>query len=374
MQSASLLSSVLVVACAAQSDAVPTTTITVDTAEPAALVAYRDWSGDWRTARATSATTFEIDVTGAYLVAVVCQQVEGVVISQVALTPTFGPTVELPCGSPRPPQHEVSFSMVQPGFVTLERSLDLSSTGDWEVHVSAPAGTHEVVALGSEHVAVRAVSIERDTVLPPLDLAVEGIPLVASPVVATNATARERVSALLQLRSRPTDLAAQHATLLDLLKVAPPEAQLRQHVTVVAADGARKRQLRRPFQLGDSAAFALPASIGPLDWSYDAGVTVAWTSLPEHQWLRVEAGAEGDGAFNAYTLEVSASFIADTGITRATIETDLPGFEAAWLLDETRAHTRQLSTTRARESGDELSSFSELVPSQRDDSASVTCR
>jgi hypothetical protein len=85
-------------------------------------------------------------------------------------------------------------------------------------------------------------------------------------------------------------------------------------------------------------------------------MTVAWTTLPEHQWIRVEVDSE----VSSYALDVSAGFVADTGITRLTIETELPGFEAAWVIDE--PHQRRVTTMRARESGDELSSYSEMVP------------
>ncbi|MBA3503425.1 MAG: hypothetical protein H0T65_23895 [Deltaproteobacteria bacterium] len=361
MQTPSILfTSILVVACTSDSPPLPTT-IAIQTTEPAALVAVRDWTGDWRRARSTSRTTFAADVTGAYLVAVVCQELEGVIMWQVAQTLADGQTLALSCGYPEPLQHAVSFQMVQPGFVTLGNSLNLSSRGDWEVLLSAPTGAHDVIALGSDHVAVRPVVIDRDVVLPTLDLAVEGIPLVASPVTATNATASESLSAVLRLSARPADISAQHSKPLDALKITPPEAQLLQTVTVVAKEGQRQRQVRRLFQLGDNTAFVLPASLGPLDWSFDAdAVTVAWTSLPEHEWIRVDANSAYDGPFSSYTLSASASFVAETGITRVTIETDIPGFKKEWILDGTQAHLRSFRTSRSLVTGDEMSLFSEL--------------
>ena len=52
--------------------------------------------------------------------------------------------------------------------------------------------------------------------------------------------------------------------------------------------------------------------------------------------------------------ELSAHYLAATGVTRAALDTDLPGYAAAWRVDVTRPWTRIGGTTRTDPGGDEL--------------------
>ena len=94
-------------------------------------------------------------------------------------------------------------------------------------------------------------------------------------------------------------------------------------------------------------------------------LVATWTTLPEHdQLLLAVHGTTADGKTRELELELSQRFAAATGATSATLDTDLPGHQAAWRPDFSREHLRELSVVRDREGVHTASSISKLVNAQ----------
>jgi hypothetical protein len=123
--------------------------------------------------------------------------------------------------------------------------------------------------------------------------------------------------------------------------------------SVRAVNGTSFRALRRPFRVGGDLAYLLPAPLGRVQWSVDGGkLAVSWTSLPDFD--RLFAGASGNavgGSFVSGGVEMSAHFVAATGITHITMDTDIPGYNPAWRLDFAAPHHRDLFAQKGTETG-----------------------
>jgi hypothetical protein len=158
---------------------------------------------------------------------------------------------------------------------------------------------------------------------------------------------------------------------LGVVHVLPDAALLAsdvQSILVAAIVGTATRSVKRRYHQGASTQFTLPpAMVAQLVVTGDQ-LALQWSSLPPTDVLQLEhrqQTADGNGSV-MQSRELSAHYLAATGATRAALDTDLPGYAAAWRVDVTRSSGRLGGTTRTEPGGDELfTSISEnLTPLQ----------
>lgn len=342
----------------------PPVTISITTGFAPALVAFRDGvDAEWRLAGKKAETAYEATVHGPYLVAVVC--------TDPSTTPSFSGTTTTYAGwtpdDPRAlsfcradvPRYVVTGHMVQAGFVQLGDFGTQSSSTNWNYNLTAPIGTFDLIATSADRVAVRrAITVGGDlAVTAPIDLAAEGTALVATPFTALNAAAADTVTVSVGLlnATSPNVPARIYQGPLATAKVAPDAGLLAtdtQSVSVRATTATELRALRRPFRVGGDAVFALPPALDGVQWSTTGGqLSVSWGSLPELDLLIGFLGGNAAGGSTPvdYELELGSRYLAATGITHFTYETDLAGFQHAWTIDVNAAYTRQLLTQQGTE-------------------------
>jgi hypothetical protein len=144
-----------------------------------------------------------------------------------------------------------------------------SRTPDWEFELAADRGTHALVALTDDRIAVRRpITVTNETAItPPIDLQTEGDALVPVTLTPTNLDGTELVMrAVVALQASDT-LALIHTGQLASTKVAPNSVLATsdvQEVTVTVHNATVGRTVMRDFRAGDPTTFALPEALGPV--------------------------------------------------------------------------------------------------------------
>lgn len=373
MRRASLLLSILLSLWAAGCDdsASPVTVaITTDITPP--LVAFRDGlDGPWQLATQASPTRFEAKVTGPYFFAVVCEQMFGdILLVQAGRTPDDEREENIKCDFRPAAGHFVTGRMAQAGRVQIGNEIASSNLPDWVFAVSVAAGTYDLMARTDDRILLRrGVAVAGDVALTPtLDVFQGGAALAPAAFTATNATAFETVAASVQLDQAPGMLPfSVYRGPIATAMVAPSSALAAtdvQTVSIQATAGYGLRALRRPFRIGGDTAYTLPDLIGGVVWEVaDSSISVSWTSVPELDLLSASVGGMQPGStrFHNLGLDLSPRFLAETGVTRATIDLALPGFKPEWKVDFGRQYSRDLLVQRTTDGAIATSSVTEQV-------------
>jgi hypothetical protein len=347
----------------------PGTAIVVETDVAPSLIAYRDGAGAWTTPKMIDVDTFELDVHGPYVVLVACDDGAGSIITwQLARTPDDERELYMTCYEPLPDTVSVTGTMVQAGRVSAGFSSDSSQTASWSFDVGVDPGTRDVFAYDADRIVSRRnVNVAGATAIEPLDLT-QGVALVTTPLVATNATTSETVSSSINVTSTNTSFFTLFRGAAAITKLTPAGFLIgndRQSATVTARLGVSSRALRRsPFRVGDPTDFVLPAALGSVSYE-QAGTSVkaTWTTLPAHDFVEItlDAFSEDFTTYFFHDVEISPAYIAATGATSMTIDTDIPGYKPAWRIDYTKEYFRALLAVDFRSGEIATSTRSETV-------------
>jgi hypothetical protein len=321
-----------------------TTTINITTDVAPALVAFRDGSGGWRPATAKTATSFAAEVASDYVVAVACDRGGLHQTSQRARAVGDSHDLMVSCALPQQPvQHTVTGHMVQAGKLHFGGSFDQSTAADWDFHVVAPTGSADLMAITATGIALRhGIAVSGDLVVtPPVDVVNEGAPLADVSFSATNALPTETLSSSIVIDTASLSKAIVYLGPPATAKIAPDAVLVptdKQIASVFGTDGARSRALRRPFRVGDDAAFELPAPI-TAQFMVDQGqLGVGWSTLPAFDTFQISA----DNGKNFYDLDASPAFVEASGVGPVAIDTDIPGLEPSWKIDLSAPYDRSV--------------------------------
>ncbi|HWO23410.1 MAG TPA: hypothetical protein VNO30_31935 [Kofleriaceae bacterium] len=347
--------------------------ITISTAREPAAIAFRDGpDGAWQVPTAKAAGSYEIAVHGPYIVSVVCETGDGATVAtrQIARTPDDSRELDLACEELPQVSAQVKGEVVQPGAISVGGLFASSDTPDWELDMGLPAGTFDLIGVSDSRIMLRRDLAVSGTVdLQTIDIDAQGAELVPTALTAANAATGETIRALVMVTTPKNELGLVHLGAPASAKVAPAAfvtGDVRQTVTMMGQKDNESRVVRRDFRAGDATSFTLPEPIGPVEFAAQEGQLVAtWSTLPEHDKLVVAVTGElADGKARSHELALSQRYLAETGATRATLATDLPGYEAAWKLDLTREHLREAQAVRERDGEQATSGTSKLVSAQ----------
>lgn len=327
-------------------------TIDVATGVEPALVAVRDGAtAAWTAVTASAPSSYQVVVHGPYTLLVVCapgatQQR----VTERSLTPADERTQTIDCTPPPAPGAQATLSgrMTQSGLVAAGDGRDTSVADDWSFDIDLTAGTHDLVAVARTMIGFRrGIDVTNDvTLATTVNLLTEGAPYIMAPLVVPNPGTGEVLRARVTLRTATTPAAAPIQLSLGLPAGAllAPNALLvatdEQVATVSATKDGATRSRRRPVREGGDLTYALPEPLAGAAFSMDAGQLVGtWTSLPAYTSVQTRA----ETPRISHVHELSASFVNATAATHATIDTEVPGFDAAWKIDYTGNHKRVVS-------------------------------
>ncbi len=203
------------------------------------------------------------------------------------------------------------------------------------------------------------------TVTPQIDVTREGTPLADVAFTATNAAPTETLVAAVSLE-QATSLLQIFRGPIATAKVAPDSVLLpadAQTVSIQASAGTSLRSLRRPFQVGGNTEYTLPAPVVGARWEVAAGnLSASWSAIPDFGVFSIDvSGASDPTKFQNQYLFLSPRFVAATGITSATIDTDIPGFKPEWRVSFTRSYFRRMFVQRVVNSEISSSLVSEQI-------------
>jgi hypothetical protein len=252
--------------------------------------------------------------------------------------------------------HAVTGHMVQAGAVVMGDQFASSATANWDFKLNVASGTYDLIATTSDRLEIkRGIVVAGDVqVTPAVDVATQGVALTTAAFTVTNTAAGESLRAAVFLETGTNSLPANlYNNAPATAKVAPEAALVAGDVQTVSlrafsttAQGTLLRAFRRPFRVGGNASYTLPAAIGNPQWSVSATqAELAWTALPVQGTITelLSGVAPGGAVPAAYSLELTPNFVAATAPTKAVIDTDIPGYQAAWRVDTGESYDRQMS-------------------------------
>jgi hypothetical protein len=369
------------------SDSSPPVTVRVTSAQAPVLVAFRDgFDAPWQ--MATPGTAVDVIVHRAYTVAVVCQEPDAWRTWQFSGYAQFldDTKVTTPCAAP-PVRHKVTGRVARAGAVTFADASAQSTLDDWSFELAVPDGTYDLIATTEtgatqvdHRIAVRrGIAVTGDLALTsPIDVDSEGValaPVALVPDAPLPDKSDESLRAVVALQTSHSLVAAHVSEGLAAGALVAPQAMLiaddvqtatLEAVKVDAATGSvTARGLRRSFRLGDATTFTLPSGFAEPVWHVDASQpSVALPAFPPKVDLLqvVATGTSGDGKSALYELDVSPTFLLATGgVADLTLDTALPGYQAAWRIDFTRAYSLGAASSHKVDVGVEVASASKRI-------------
>jgi hypothetical protein len=346
--------------------------ITISTMRAPEAIAFRDGlDGAWQVPTPTSTGEYEIVVNGPYMVSVVCSvRYVFPTTLQIARTPDDPRELDLECAEIPEDTADVTANVVQPGTIGLGDSYVFSDTPDWDLTMSSPAGTFDLIGVSEDRIMLRRdLAVTSGAVdLGTIDIDTEGVPLVPTALTVSNAATGEMIEAVVLVSTPRNASGYVHQGSPASAKIAPTSflsADVRQTVKVVGWQDDGSRSVRRDFRAGDATAFTLPEPLGKTQCETTSGEFVAtWSTLPEHDKLIVWVyGEQADGKTHDHELELSKSFMGAAGKTSATLDIGFPGYLPAWQIDFGREYLCQVQVVRERD-GEQATSSSRLMRSE----------
>lgn len=325
----------------------PPTTITLHPPEDLQnlkLIAFRDGPDEpWQMPTATGAGSYEITVHGPYTVEHVCAAGSFAWTFAVSRTPDDPHDLDLRCLSsgdaPVPDQSLVQGAVTTPAVVSVGNFTTLSPVLSFDFGV--PNGTYDVIARTPDGWVVirRNLVVAGNTrVTPDIDVAAEG----TAPILV-NPTVNSSVMDLVDMSYRLTTPAALLDTVIphgEGVPVLPDAALGPGDAQSIVIDGlsltdtvASEWMISRRYTAGTSIVFNPPAMT--IQHATTGGqLVVTWMPVRSFDELQLFIEQENSAGVSVeHTIDLSASYVAATGIVSAAFDTDLPGYDPAWRIE-----------------------------------------
>jgi hypothetical protein len=342
-------------------------TIQIGAGRDLVFAAFRDGvDASWQPATSVSPASYQAAVHGPYLVTVVCatgNHRDTVQLGRTLDDPHDLGTLCEPAAS-TPGAHKVTGQMTQAGQVAFAQQLASGTSSNWGFQFSVPDGSYDLLAATADALVVRrAVAVNADTAVPAVDAAAQGMPLASAAFSAASAAQdkTEQLEASVVLATGAAGPIELYRGPIDQAKIAPQpllmtadhqtvEIRATANTTAGATMIAAERALRRPFRAGGDTAFALPPSLGTVQWDAKSDLTATWAAQADLGSLIASGdGTSSDGlSLASCKVDLSDSFLAATAATSATCATNLPGYKPEFKIDLTRAYTRQIMFQHAQ--------------------------
>jgi hypothetical protein len=339
----------LIAACGDAGDALPDGAVTIDSApfvpgpnlvtvrvgfNTPFYTRYRDGSGPWTTPEQVTPGNFELHITDTYEVVAVCGDPTSLVdTQQIRRTFADGDSAFILCfgagfGPSSPTAVTMRGEMQQPGTIFFDDQVS-SAVAPWSFNLQVEPGTHDLIAIGSSSVVIRRDQVVSDAAaLPPIDLAVEGAPLVVRRF-SVNARADESLASQLDLST-----SHEHAILAGTgASIAvPPSTLLHPEDSMRAWVDAKADTTYRATSIaftGTQSSFSLLPILDQVAYSYGSRtISANWAALPTATLVSLEVYGRSTQA-----LWASQRWIEATGSTHLSFDTLPPDYDPRWHVD-----------------------------------------
>jgi len=321
--------------------------IAVTVPETPSLILFRDGTNaDWQAPVASAPGRYLMNVHGLYTVVAVCMESAlEVELAEASRTLDDPHEFEMPCLVRYVPPSKlvpVTGTMVQRGVVTLGPSRGSGDASNWQFDLLVPEGVADLVATSmfapdGDHIAIRRdLPLTEGIVVPPIDVAAEGVPLTQLPLTVTNLRSVDYVSAGFTLYTPSTTMTVTNGPVGATVGVVPdsvlrPGDKQRVLVDIFSyIDDGIFRGMSRALVPGVSTVFTAPdvidASVDPVD--PDRGFT--WKTLPGHDTIDLWVGGSVGDTFVERHKQLTSSYETATAATTISWDSDIPGYKPEW--------------------------------------------
>lgn len=302
-------------------------------------LAVKESGEDWRLVDGEATVCVERE----YVILFVCD-VSGSTrnVVQLAGTPEDGEVVSLGfCYSDTPRTVSIEGTMVQPGQVLVGEGFASQFTPNWSFDVQVTQGVHDLIAteLGSDQPRVairRGLTVDEDTVEPPIDLDVEGLPTEEVPITVEGLVTGESVSVSVVLETeRQQSVVSDNSNLV--ANVIPPmslSGSDRQYVDVFSSTESLSRSASIDAnQIEPSTVIALPPALEDVGFEpTGAGIAASWSQLPAIDFERAILSSSGRSGDHVVFVVASSGYLMTTGADSLVLDPTAPSFDPQWVL------------------------------------------
>lgn len=339
---------------------------------PPLLVVFRDGpTAAWQAATQVTPSHYQAVVHGPYQVGVVCEtgavmvadrfHVDELRTWEVARTPDDPRDLVPPCDNQ--PFYNGIGGTAPPSTIIQTGALAVLADPGGHIVTGAELGTRDVIASNADKILIQRGLLIGFGVTPSISLASLDTGRALKPVRlgVPHIRTGETVQAAVHVRTATTDTnadisvsPAQTSEVLAVgfadVKVAPDAVLSEpgdvQTVEVSSRLGSSLRTLRRAFTLAGDSDFQLPPAISDGAIAFTGNqVRASWSSLPETTVLHlvVDGRTTDQFPFARYELHVSNAYLQAVQPTSVAIDTQVPGYQAAWRVDPAQGNTRTFS-------------------------------
>ena len=340
-------------------------TVTIVGAPTPDLIAYRDGSGPWQTPAAAGTSMYTLHVTDDYRVLAVCvDPMLGPDVEMIAQTFSGdGAQATIFCGiapSTTPTFVAVTGTMNQAGQITLGDSA-MSTTAPWNFNLSVATGMHDLIAISTANKieVQRGIAVSQAMQLPTVDLTNAASLLTTTPTLAGVGGSETVITETLFLTANEFVTidramgATAHYVPASLVQSADFH---RVHTTASAAMASHEVSYAPP---APATLTLLPNLTGTTFGANGSDAEVTLGTLPAYELLELAVSATNTNAFEL--IDATQSWVAKTGATKLALETDAPGFQAAWRVDLTMAHVTSLEAFHSAAGVNYFETISDVV-------------
>jgi hypothetical protein len=343
--------------------------ITVITTTTPSLIAFRDGTGAaWQTPTPASPGRYDFVVHGPYTVAVVCATSDFTETTEIARTPDEPREVAMPCRAPitSQPRVHVTGTMAQAAQLALGTAQSVTIGDDLQFDLAVEPGTYDLVVKTIAPQGQDEIVIRRDQVVtgsarlaPAIDPAREKVALVDVPVTVSNLLPDDNAVIAARLTTSTTASALASGRTASSVRVLANSVlrstdvqSVRVTANLLITDQfyfVRFRTVEHLLARGAVPELALPPELDSLEFTVvDDQLRMTWGALPDHDTIDLAISVKPN---LAHRKVLSADYVKTTGVTGATLDTRLPGYEPAWKIDIAGPHQRKVTTQQTQTDG-----------------------
>jgi hypothetical protein len=327
-------------------DAAATNVVEVDVPSAADFAAYRSGDGPWHTPALGSGSNglfYTLTVADDYLLVLVCDDAgSGTAFDSEAYGFTFkgdGPVVYAGCseqtGFPPTPMTQVTGTMLQPGSVQVGGLGSSATTADWTYSADVPSGLHDVLAIGTDGLALwdKGRAFDGATATGPTLDTSTGVALLHQQLTTTglDGTTPQVLDQVVA-----TDTATVFSGTGDDILLMPPSELGTGDLQMLELDAFAGVQDQEAFETATGPTmpvthFAMLPPLTAVTIHTDASAySASWSTLPVSSYDEVVLLADAAGAPGTQQMFASSSWIAARAATTLGFDTSAPGYQDAW--------------------------------------------
>ena len=297
--------------------------------ETPVFIAYRDGTGPWQMVDQASGV-YTMHIHDSYELVAVCGD-SSVGFDTGFEAATFADVhgrTYVPCFSSSGPDTTtvtVTGTMAQAGWVAIGDGTDQGMASNWHFSVDVAPGTYDLMAIAGNRMTVRRdLAVAGAMSVANVDVASAGSPMTAIPLAVTGTQSDETVRTEVLAITANEFLSLPPETTGTSVHVIPPALAVstdHQYVEYNATTATSFRNVLSPYAQEPSLAFTLLPRLANIQFG---ALGASWSTIPSGN-----AELFMYGGSSAIHMTATAAWLGSA--TQLAIDTNIPGFQPAWV-------------------------------------------